>query len=51
MQRVALDPAGAIIVAAVSVGTDGYDLRLAKIDPSGTVIWSNRYPLPRDAGV
>lgn len=40
---VALDPAGDIVVGGVSSGVGGIYLRLAKIDPSGTVIWSQRF--------
>jgi putative pyrroloquinoline-quinone binding quinoprotein len=41
--QVAIDPAGAIIVGGTSIGQNSFGLRVAKLDPSGTVIWSNVY--------
>jgi hypothetical protein len=46
---VALDPAGDAIVGGTSSGADGLDLRLTRIDTSGTVIWSRRFDLGGDA--
>lgn len=41
--QAAIDPAGAIIVGGLSFGPNSYGVRLAKLDPSGAVIWSNVY--------
>jgi len=42
--HVEIDPGGDIIVGGLSYSSSRFGLRLAKLDPSGTVIWSNFFP-------